>query len=101
MMLTKSSLIISIPTAAPFVNIIKVLAWFFETNPEGMGLFLELTLSRSVSIRSFKTYIPTEIINVIRGSGMVVCISIWMSVSEVIVFRIPGMQNSPATVAME
>lgn len=71
MQLTRLNVIIAIPTAAPFVSMMKLHACFFETKPEGMGLFFELTLSISASTRSFKTYIPTAIIRVMKGSGAV------------------------------
>jgi hypothetical protein len=95
------SVLISIPRAAPFVSIMKVHACFFETMPAGMGLFFKLTLSRSASTRSFRMNMPTVIINVMKGAGIILWISSWMSVSEPIIFNIPGMQNTPAAVATE
>src|SRR5215207_1146019 len=92
---------ISIATAATFVSIMKLHACFFETTPEGMGLFFELALSRSASTRSFKINMPTVIISVMKGSGIVLWISSWISVSEPITLRMPGMQNRPAAVATE
>jgi hypothetical protein len=44
---------------------------------------------------------PTAIINVMKGAGIILWISSWMSVSEPIIFNIPGMQNTPAAVATE
>jgi hypothetical protein len=46
----------------------KVQVCFFETKPEGIGLFLELALSRFASTRSFRMYMPTAIIDVMKGS---------------------------------
>ena len=91
----------NIATDAPFVKKMKLHACFFETKPEGMGLFFELALSRSESTRSFKINIPTVIINVMKGSGIVLWNSSCISVSEPITLRIPGMQNRPAAVATE
>jgi hypothetical protein len=92
---------ITIPRAAPFVSIMKVHACFFETRPEGMGLLFKLVLSKSASTTSLRMYMPTAIINVMKGAGIILWISSWTSVSESIPFRIPGMQNRPAAVATE
>jgi hypothetical protein len=101
MILSIASVLINIPSAAPFVSIMKVHACFFETRPEGMGLFFKLVLSTSASTRSFRMYMPTAIINVMKGAGIILWISIWICVSESITFRMPGMQNRPAVVATE
>ncbi len=95
------SVLISIPRAAPFVSIMKVHACFFETRPEGIGLFFKLVLSTSASTRSFRMYMPTAIINVMKGAATILWISSWIPVSELIKFRMPGMQNRPAVVATE
>jgi hypothetical protein len=44
---------------------------------------------------------PTVIINVMKGAGMILWISSWISVSEPPTFRMPGIQNRPAAVATE
>jgi hypothetical protein len=97
-MLTRFSETINIntATAAPFVSIMKLHACFLETNPEGMGLFFELALSRSASTRSFNINMPTVIINVIKGSGIVLWISSCTSASELVTLKTPKMQNRPA-----
>jgi hypothetical protein len=100
-MVAKSSVTTNIPTAAPFVSRMKLHACFFETKPEGMGLFLELALSTSVSATSFRMYMPTAIINVMKGGSTVLWISIWISVSVSIIPRMPGIKNRPAAVAKE
>jgi hypothetical protein len=46
-------------------------------------------------------YMPTAIINVIKGAGIILWISSWISASEPTTFKIPGMQNRPAVVATE
>jgi hypothetical protein len=66
-----------------------------------MGLFFKLALSTSASRRSFKIYMPTAIINVTRGASKILWISSWASVSEPIIFNMPGIQNTPAAVATE
>jgi hypothetical protein len=101
MILSIASALINITRAAPFVSITKVHACFFETRPEGMGLFFKLDLSRSASTRSFRMNMPTVIINVMKGAGMIRCISSCISVSEPHTFRMPGIQNRPAAVATE
>jgi hypothetical protein len=101
MVLAIANVLINITRAAPFVSIMKVHACFFETRPEGMGLFFKLVLSISASIRSFRMYIPTAIINVMKGAATILWISSWVPVSELIKFRMPGMQNRPAIVATE
>ena len=56
----------------PFVSKMKIHACFLETKPEGIGLLLfELALSRSESMRSLRTYIPTAINSVMKGNGTV------------------------------
>jgi hypothetical protein len=101
MILSIANVLINIPRAAPFVSKMKAHACFFETRPEGIGLFFKLVLSRSASTRSFRMYMPTAIINVMKGAGMILWISSWISVSEPPTFRRPGMQNRPAIVATE
>jgi hypothetical protein len=46
-------------------------------------------------------YMPTAIINVMKGAGIILWISSWIPVSESITFRMPGIQNRPAAVATE
>jgi hypothetical protein len=46
-------------------------------------------------------YMPTAIINVMKGAGIILWSNSWISVSESITFRMPGMQNRPAAVATE
>src|SRR5207249_6114735 len=57
--------------AVPKVNTTNIHACLFETNPEGMGLFLPLALSRSASTRSLRIYVPTVMSKVAIGSGRV------------------------------
>jgi hypothetical protein len=101
MILSIASVLINIPTATPLVSIMKAHACFFETRPEGMGLFFKLDLSRSASTRSFRMNMPTVIINVMKGAGMIRCISSCISVSESHTLTMPGIQNRPAAVATE
>jgi hypothetical protein len=101
MILSIASALINIPRAAPFVSIMKIHACFFETRPEGMGLFFKLVLSRSASTRSFRMNMLTVIINVMKGAGIILWNSSWISVSESTTFRMPGIQNRPAVVATE
>jgi hypothetical protein len=101
MILAIGRVLISIPRAAPFVSIMKAHACFFETTPEGMGLFFKLVLSTFASIRSFRMYIPIAIINVMKGAATILWISSWISVSELIKLKNPGIQNRPAVVATE
>ena len=87
-------------TAVPKVNNTNIHACLFETNSEGMGLFLPLALSRSASTRSFRIYVPTVTSRVASGSGRVIRkIFNRSGFGDDIAPKTPGKQNSPVTVA--
>lgn len=67
----KFSVIIDKIIPNPLVKMIKTHACFFVTNPRGIGRFFPFILSRSASIKSLKTYMPTIIKNEIIGNSII------------------------------
>jgi hypothetical protein len=85
-----------------FVRKTKIHACPFVTIPVGIGLPFPFVRSKSESIRSFKTYIPTMIMKEPRGSEIIIVAKPnkypeFSSAPKIM----PGMQRIPAKVAKE